>query len=100
MFIFDHTIRRAAEDTRNGTTTLRGPGKRVHIDQSYRASEARVKYHLPDEADELLKNRFQIINVCQQHLPLPSQKQTQLLIITFAGLAAHQDYSQRSPCTC
>lgn len=63
VFIFDHTIRRAPADVRDGTTQLRGPGKRVHIDQSYRASENRVKYHLPDDADELLKRRFQIINV-------------------------------------
>ncbi|KFX93211.1 hypothetical protein O988_06933 [Pseudogymnoascus sp. VKM F-3808] len=63
VFIFDHTIRRAAADSRDGTTQLRGPGKRVHIDQSYQASENRVKHHLPDEADDLLKKRFQIINV-------------------------------------
>ncbi|KAF4628249.1 hypothetical protein G7Y89_g9906 [Cudoniella acicularis] len=63
VFIFDHTIRRAPVDVRDGAIQLRGPGKRVHIDQSYRASESRVKYHLPDEADELLKKRFQIINV-------------------------------------
>lgn len=70
IFIFDHTIRRAAADSRDGTTQLRGPGKRVHIDQSYQASENRVKYHLPDEADELLKKRFQIINVSPpQHRP-------------------------------
>ncbi|RFU32278.1 hypothetical protein B7463_g4074, partial [Scytalidium lignicola] len=63
VFIFDHTIRRAPVDIRDGTVQLRGPGKRVHIDQSYKASEGRVKQHLPDEADELLKKRFQIINV-------------------------------------
>jgi len=63
VFIFDHTIRRAPADFRDGTTQFRGPGKRVHIDQSYRASEDRVRYHLPDEADELLSKRFQIINV-------------------------------------
>jgi hypothetical protein len=63
VLIFDHTIRRAPADIRDGAIQLRGPGKRVHIDQSYSASENRVKYHLPDEADELLKKRFQIINV-------------------------------------
>jgi len=65
VYIFDHTIRRAAADNRDGTSgkIARGPGKRVHIDQTYKASENRVKYHLPDEADELLKKRFQIINV-------------------------------------
>lgn len=37
--------------------------QRVHIDQSYAASLGRVAFHLPDEADELLKGRVQIINV-------------------------------------
>ncbi|KAJ6164080.1 hypothetical protein N7470_002752 [Penicillium chermesinum] len=58
VFIFDHTIRRGS-----GTNILRGPVQRVHIDQSYQASKNRVSYHLPDEAPELLKGRYQIINV-------------------------------------
>jgi hypothetical protein len=69
VFVFDHTIRRATVDIRDGTTVHRGPGKRVHIDQSYEASKQRVTYHLPDEADELLKKRFQIINVGTHQLP-------------------------------
>ena len=65
MLIFDHTIRREAKDVRKGPEAiqLRGPVRRVHIDQSYSASEQRVTHHLPDEAEELLKKRFQIINV-------------------------------------
>ncbi|KIX97415.1 uncharacterized protein Z520_06867 [Fonsecaea multimorphosa CBS 102226] len=63
VLIFDHTIRRATSDVRDIAGQLRGPARRVHIDQSYGASENRVRYHLPDEADELLKKRFQIINV-------------------------------------
>lgn len=43
--------------------TLRGPVRRVHIDQSYSASEQRVSHHLPEEAEQLLQRRFQIINV-------------------------------------
>ena len=35
----------------------------VHIDQTYEASVERVKYHLPDEAERLLKSRVRIINV-------------------------------------
>ena len=35
----------------------------VHVDQSYSAALSRVPHHLPDEADELLKGRVQIINV-------------------------------------
>lgn len=61
MFIFDHTIRRADP---NGTPNqLRGPVKRVHVDQSYSAAKNRVPYHLPEDADKLLKSRYQIINV-------------------------------------
>ncbi|KAI1259524.1 hypothetical protein F5Y18DRAFT_293518 [Xylariaceae sp. FL1019] len=67
IFIFDHTIRRQAADTRSGPDAkvqLRGPVQRVHIDQSYSASLSRVPHHLPaEEATELLKGRVQIINV-------------------------------------
>ncbi|RMD43496.1 hypothetical protein DV735_g1596, partial [Chaetothyriales sp. CBS 134920] len=63
VFIFDHTIRRAVADLRDIAGTRRGPARLVHIDQSYKASAQRVKYHLPEEADELLQKRFQIINV-------------------------------------
>lgn len=35
----------------------------MHIDQTYNASVERVKYHLPEEADRLLKGRVRIINV-------------------------------------
>ncbi|RMZ91607.1 hypothetical protein DV736_g1165, partial [Chaetothyriales sp. CBS 134916] len=70
VFIFDHTIRRALNDGRNGPDAangtaklLRGPVQRVHIDQSYSAGRSRVPHHLPDEADKLLTTRHQIINV-------------------------------------
>jgi hypothetical protein len=35
----------------------------VHIDQSYKAGFDRVGFHLPDEAETLLRGRVQIINV-------------------------------------
>jgi len=68
VFIFDHTIRRAPSDVRDVGGTARGPARRVHIDQSYKASEGRVRHHLPDEADELLKKRFQLINVSSGYI--------------------------------
>ena len=73
MLIFDHTIRREAKDARKSPESiqLRGPVRRVHIDQSYSASEQRVTHHLPDEAEELLKKRFQIINVSDCALGIP-----------------------------
>ncbi|KIJ24358.1 hypothetical protein M422DRAFT_250330, partial [Sphaerobolus stellatus SS14] len=43
----------------------RGPALRVHVDQSPAAAAIRVRKHVPDSnlADELLKHRYQIINL-------------------------------------
>ncbi|KAI1379883.1 hypothetical protein F4677DRAFT_442079 [Hypoxylon crocopeplum] len=76
IFIFDHTIRRQAADSRASTDPerkklLRGPVNRVHIDQTYQASLSRVPHHLPaEEASELLKGRVQIINVWRPIRPV------------------------------
>lgn len=66
IHIFDHTIRRQPKDERSPAAAFRGPVRRVHIDQSYTASEQRVTHHLPEDADELLQKRFQIINASHQ----------------------------------
>jgi len=63
VFIFDHTIRRRVpgqEDRRDGP---RQPVARVHVDQTARSGEERVRRHLGAEADALLRGRVQIINV-------------------------------------
>ncbi|KAI1765619.1 hypothetical protein GGR53DRAFT_489751 [Hypoxylon sp. FL1150] len=58
VVIFDHTIRRRTPGA------ARAPVQQVHVDQTPGAAEVRVRRHLPvDEAEELLKGRFQIINV-------------------------------------
>lgn len=58
VVIFDHTIRRREP------SSPRQPVQQVHVDQTPRAAEMRVRRHLPaDEAEELLKGRYQIINV-------------------------------------
>ncbi|KAI0840149.1 hypothetical protein F5Y06DRAFT_263782 [Hypoxylon sp. FL0890] len=58
VVIFDHTIRRRTPDA------ARAPVQQVHVDQTPAAAEVRVRRHVPkDEAEELLKGRFQIINV-------------------------------------
>jgi len=66
VFIFDHTVRRRipkyASDGR-GPVGARQPALRVHVDQAPSAGVGRVKRHLPEEAEELLKGRVQIINV-------------------------------------
>ena len=55
VVFFDHTIRRA--------TGNRGPVTRVHIDQTKDSAALRVRNHVPDEAEELLKGRVRLINV-------------------------------------
>jgi len=55
VLLFDHTIRRP--------TGNRNPVQRVHIDQTPFSAAERVKFHLPDEAEQLLQGRYRIINV-------------------------------------
>jgi hypothetical protein len=58
VVIFDHTIRRRDKNS------PRQPVQQVHVDQTPGAAEVRVRRHLPkEEADELVKGRYQIINV-------------------------------------
>jgi hypothetical protein len=58
VVIFDHTIRRRTPGS------ARAPVQQVHVDQTPRAAEVRVRRHVPEnEAEELLKGRYQIINV-------------------------------------
>lgn len=58
VVIFDHTIRRRVPGA------ARAPVQQVHVDQTPGAAEVRVRRHVPkDEADGLLKGRYQIINV-------------------------------------
>lgn len=64
VFIFDHTVRKrvaGAPDVRDGEP--RQPATRVHVDQTELSGRNRVREHLPDKADELLKGRVQVINV-------------------------------------
>ncbi|KAB5582715.1 hypothetical protein GE09DRAFT_280037 [Coniochaeta sp. 2T2.1] len=57
VVFFDHTIRRAAPGAD------RAPVTRVHIDQTAESAAMRVRRHLGDEAEELLRGRYRIINV-------------------------------------
>lgn len=56
---------RAAQSTPRGRGLIYFTSRqeRVHIDQTYDASIARVRRHLGDDADRLLKSRVRIINV-------------------------------------
>ena len=57
-------IRRHNPDQIGSTPQTRTPVVQVHVDQTTESAIARVHRHLPaEEAPELLKKRFQIINL-------------------------------------
>jgi hypothetical protein len=64
VVIFDHTVRKRVD----GAADIRGagprqPATRVHVDQTVASGANRVREHLPDEAEALLKGRVQVINL-------------------------------------
>lgn len=66
MVVFNHRVRRGPSDWHNAGMNNRlnaGPLFKVHIDQSYDGAELQLRSLLPCEADELVKRRYQIMNV-------------------------------------
>ena len=63
VFIFDHTIRRHIPGTKDDRVGPRQPVPRIHVDHTVKSGPQRVHELLPDEADELLRGRVQIINL-------------------------------------
>jgi hypothetical protein len=66
VHVFNHKVRRGPTQWHHlGFDNLknRGPVTKTHVDQSYAGAELRLRYDLPDEAEELLKKRYQIINI-------------------------------------
>jgi hypothetical protein len=62
VVVFDHIVRNPVLAER-GEKGARGPAKFVHNDYSFTSAPRRVRDHLPEEADRLLRNRFAEINV-------------------------------------
>lgn len=66
VVVFNHRARRGPSDWDKAGLDNRlnaGPLFKVHVDQSYDGAELQLRNILPDEAEELLKRRYQIINV-------------------------------------
>jgi hypothetical protein len=64
VFIFDHLQRRRVPGlTDRAPGGPRQPATRVHVDHTARSGPQRVRDLLPDEAEELLKGRVQVINL-------------------------------------
>jgi hypothetical protein len=88
VFIFDHTTRRrvpGAEDDRAG---IRQPVPRVHVDHTAKSGPQRVRDLLPDEAEQLLKGRVQIINLWR---PIRGPLQDFPLAVCDAGSVSFED---------
>lgn len=60
VHVFDHTVR-TADDKRLAERWIRTPVHGVHNDYTERSAPQRVRDFLPDEADDLLKRRFGIV---------------------------------------
>ena len=64
VFIFDHTVRKRVDGAVDrDSNLLRQPVARVHVDHTATSGRQRVRDLIPDEAEELLKGRVQIINI-------------------------------------
>ncbi|KAH7075922.1 hypothetical protein BKA63DRAFT_533480 [Paraphoma chrysanthemicola] len=66
VHIFNHKVRRGPTQWHHlGFDNLknRGPVTKTHVDQSYAGAELRLRWEFPDEAEEVVKRRYQIINV-------------------------------------
>jgi hypothetical protein len=62
VVVFDHTLRTADDELREAKK-IREVVRRVHNDYTEWSAPQRVRDLLPDEADELLRRRFAIIQV-------------------------------------
>jgi hypothetical protein len=64
IHVFDYTLRRRVPGTMDSRAGgPRQPANRLHVDQTIDSGPARLRFELPDEADELLRGRVQIINI-------------------------------------
>jgi hypothetical protein len=63
VFVFDHVTRRRTLEGGEDSASRRQPVTRVHVDHTATSGPRRVSDLLPDEAEELLSGRVQIVNV-------------------------------------
>jgi len=57
VFVFDHNVRNA------GRPGMAEPSRRVHNDHTVNSAPRRVYDHMGEDAEELLKHRFGVVNV-------------------------------------
>jgi hypothetical protein len=80
VLVFDHTLRSADSATREAKQ-ISGPVRNAHNDYTEWSGPQRVRDLLPDEAEELLKGRFAVVQVWR---PIRSPVQREPLAIADA----------------
>src|SRR5258708_33750485 len=66
VLVFDHTIRRRiAGGVDRAPGTPRQPVTSVHNEYTVKSGPQRVRDLMGEEAEELLRNRFEMVNVCR-----------------------------------
>jgi hypothetical protein len=96
VVVFDHTLR-TADDSLREKEKIREVVRRAHNDYTEQSAPQRLKDILPDEADELLKKRFAIIQVWR---PIRHPVETHPLAIADARSVSTDDFvltERRSP---
>ena len=89
VFIFDHLQRRRVPGLKDRSMGgPRQPATRVHVDHTARSGPQRVRDLLPDEAEELLKGRVQVINLWR---PIRGPLQDSPLAVCDARTVAFED---------
>lgn len=88
VLVFDHTVRSNAPG-RKSTKGVRGPAHRVHNDYTEKSGPQRVRDLVPDEADDLLRRRFAVVNVWR---PIAGPLQDQPLAVCDASTAVKEDF--------
>jgi hypothetical protein len=88
VVVFDHTLR-TADDALRESKQIREVVRRVHNDYTEWSGPQRLRDILPDEADELLKRRFAII---QAWRPIRHPVETHPLAIADARSIAEDDF--------
>jgi hypothetical protein len=88
VVVFDHTLR-TADDALREQAKIREVVRRAHNDYTEWSGPQRVRDILPDEADELLKRRFAIIQVWR---PIRHPVETDPLAIADARSVSFDDF--------
>ena len=88
VVVFDHTLR-TADDALREKEKIREVERRAHNDYTEQSAPQRLKDILPDEADELLKRRFAIIQVWR---PIRYPVETHPLAIADARSVSVDDF--------